>query len=201
MDALESITQPGRAAALLDPLRLRLLALAREPASASEMARRLGLPRQRVNYHVRALARARYLKQAGHRRRRNMIETRYVATARSYVLSPELLGGLAADRGSVEDTLSASYLMALGSQMQSDVGKVARGAAAAGKRLATLSFSADLRFLSAQQRAAFSAALQQAVIDVIGKHSASMSAGQGHPFRIVLGCYPIPREETHEATL
>jgi len=196
MNALESITQAGRAAALLDPLRLRLLALAREPASASEMARRLGLPRQRVNYHVRALARARYLKQAGHRRKRNMIETRYVATARSYVLSPELLGGLAADRRSVEDTLSATYLMALASQMQADLGRVARGAAAEGKRLATLSFSADLRFESAQQRAAFTATLQQALIDVIGRHSSPMSSGNGHPFRLALGCYPIPKEET-----
>ena len=77
-----------RAGALLHPLRQRLLSLSREPASASELARRLGLPRQRVNYHVRKLEAAGFLRPAGRARKGNMIEQKYVATARAYVLSP-----------------------------------------------------------------------------------------------------------------
>ena len=90
--AIESVDSPRRASALLNPMRLRLVRMAQEPVSATELARRLGLPRQRVNYHVRELARAGFLRPAGRRRKRNLVEQRYVATARSYVLSPEILG-------------------------------------------------------------------------------------------------------------
>ena len=73
-----------KAAALLaHPLRPRIVALAREPASATELATRLRLPRQRVNYHVRQLARTGFLRRAGQIRKRNLIEQRYVATARA----------------------------------------------------------------------------------------------------------------------
>ncbi len=62
---LECLTDSRRAAALLDPLRARILTLARGPASATQLGVRLNLPRQRVNYHVRELARAGLLKRAG----------------------------------------------------------------------------------------------------------------------------------------
>ena len=39
----------------LDPVRARLLAELAQPGSASSLAPRLGLSRQKVNYHLRAL--------------------------------------------------------------------------------------------------------------------------------------------------
>ena len=50
---LETVEDPRAAAALLHPLKARILRLAREPASAAELSRRLDLPRQRVHYHAR----------------------------------------------------------------------------------------------------------------------------------------------------
>jgi DNA-binding transcriptional ArsR family regulator len=191
METLECVGEPRRAAAILDPLRLRILRLAQAPASATEMARLLRLPRQKVNYHVRQLARARYLRRAGQRRKRNMIEQRFVATARGYVLSPAILGPVAADPGAVADKLSAGYLMALSAQLQADLGRVLEDAAAQRRRVATLSLSSELRFSSAQQRAAFATALTRAVVEVAARHSSA----QGRPFRLLLGCYPLPREE------
>ena len=44
---LEAVASTRRANAILHPLRSRLLSMAREPASATELARKLGLPRQR----------------------------------------------------------------------------------------------------------------------------------------------------------
>jgi DNA-binding transcriptional ArsR family regulator len=103
----------NRATALLDPLRLRILDALREPDSASGLARRFGLPRQKMNYHIRELARAHFLERAGQRRRRNMIERRYRATAQAYVLSPELLGRMGLPREHTEDAFSAAYLLGL----------------------------------------------------------------------------------------
>ena len=193
------------AAAVLDPLRQRILASLAEPDSAAGVARRLRLPRQRLNYHVRELARAGLLRRAGRRRKRNMIEQCYVATARSYALSPELLGRLGADPRRVEDALSAAYLLALAAQLQMELGRASREATAQGKRLTTLSMNSEIRFTSAEQRARFTKALEAAVVDVIGRHASPAqrddgTPGEGRPYRLVLGCYPVPPKDAPQET-
>src|SRR5262245_33391051 len=201
---LESVDSARRASALLNPMRLRLLRLAQEPASATELARRLSLPRQRVNYHVRELARAGFLRPAGRRRRRNWIEQRYVATARSYVLSPEILGPLAPDWRAIEDTASADYLLALTEQVRLDLSTVEQEARGTGARVGTLSLKSQFRFDTPAQRSAFANAIRQAVVEVIARHtspdrSASPTGrsrpGRGRPYRLVLGCYPVPQRQ------
>jgi DNA-binding transcriptional ArsR family regulator len=196
--ALDLLREPSRAAALLyHPLRLRILAALLEPDSATGVARRMALPRQTVNYHVRELARARLLARAGRRRRRHLYEQCYVATARGYIFSPELLGKLAADPAQVADTFSAKYLLGLASKVQSELARSADLAAAAGKRLSTLSMNTELRFISPEQRAAFTEDLQRAIVEVTARHSSPYanpdgSPAEGRPYRLVLGCYPIP---------
>ena len=217
--AVHVLRQPGHAVALLHhPLRLRVLSALLEPDSATGVARRLKLPRQTVNYHVRQLARAHLLARAGRRTRRRMVEQCYVATARGYILSPQLLGSLAADPAQVQDAFSAAYLQSLASRMQSELAYAVDGAAKSGKRLATLSINTQLRFLSPEQRAAFTAALQLAVLSVVEQYSAPFISGvaitattadtaagggenpgeksaPGRPYRLVLGCYPLPAED------
>jgi len=196
--ALDFLRERTQAAALLHhPLRLKILAALLEPDSATGVARRMNLPRQTVNYHVRELARSRLLVRAGRRRRRHLYEQCYVATARGYVLSPEMLGSLAADPAKVADTFSANYLLGLSSKVQSELARSAELAAAAGKRLATLSIDTEVRFTAPEQRAAFTEALQRAIVEVAEKHSspyskADGSAAEGRPFRLIVGCYPIP---------
>jgi hypothetical protein len=155
------------------------------------------LPRQTVNYHVRELARVHLLARAGRRRRRHLFEQCYVATARGYLLSPELLGHLAADPAQVADPLSANYLLGLASKLQSELARSLELATAAGKRLATLSINSELRFISPEQRRAFTEELQRAILEVAARHTspftnADGSAAEGRPFRMVVGCYPIP---------
>jgi DNA-binding transcriptional ArsR family regulator len=195
---LDLLRDPAQAAALLHhPLRLKILVALLEPDSATGVARRMNLPRQTVNYHVRELAKARLLARTSRRRRRRLFEQCYVATARGYILSPELLGNLAADPTQVADTLSAEYLLGLASKLQSELACSLDLAAAAGKRLATFSLNTELRFTSPEQRAAFAEELQRAVLGVVARHSSPFampagSAAEGRPFRLVLGCYPIP---------
>lgn len=198
---LECVTDRDHASSLLHPLRLRILSLAREPVSSSELGGRLGLARQRVNYHVRELARAGFLRRAGRRRRRNMFEQRYVATSRAYVFSPELLGPLKADWKSIADAQSAEYLLALLAQMQVDLVRAWKEASRQQKRLSTLSLKSQFRFESPRQREEFARMLRQAVVEVIARYTspyagAGGSPGAGSPFRLVLGCYPyVPEGE------
>jgi DNA-binding transcriptional ArsR family regulator len=194
------LRRPGAAATLLQPLRLRIVAALREPDSASGVARRLGIPRQKVNYHMRELARAGCLRRAGQRRVRNMTERRYVATARAFVLAPQILGKLAADHGRIADRFSLAYLLAMTSQVQADLVRVTELAAEQGKRVATLSIATRLRFENPEQRARFALELQRAIVDVIGRFASPDSKddgtpASGRPYRLVLGCYPAPPEE------
>jgi DNA-binding transcriptional ArsR family regulator len=200
--SLAILDSTSSAAAVLHPLRRRILELLTEPDSAAGLARRMRLPRQRLNYHVRELARAGLLRRAGRRRKRNMIEQCYVATARSYALSPELLGRIGADPRRVEDTFSAAYLLALAAQLQGELGRASREATAQGKRLTTFSINSEFRFESAEQRSHFARALEKAVVEVVGRfvspaNSADGSPGTGRPYRLVLGCYPIPPRHPH----
>jgi DNA-binding transcriptional ArsR family regulator len=182
---------------LRHPLRPRVLAVLREPASASEVARRLGLPRQRVNYHVRELRRAGFLRRAGRRPRRGLLEQRYVATAQAYVLTPEVLGPLGSSPPAAQDRASAAYQMTLLARAQSELARTMRAAGAEGRRVATLSLASDLRFVSAEQRRRFALALQQAIVDVVGRYSAPRSAPgppAGRPFRLLVACHPAPAD-------
>jgi hypothetical protein len=196
---LQCITDRSRAGLLLHPLRARILENTREPASATEVGALLGVPRQKVNYHFRELSKAGFLRPAGRRRKGNMIEKRYVATARAWVLTPEVLGAIGADPGAIDDSLSAAYLLALASRIQSDLASVTRDASAEGKRVPTLSIDTDIRFESAAQRKAFTKALEEAVAGVIRRHSSPAfrkdgRPGKGRPYRLALGCYPAPRD-------
>ena len=204
---LESVSNAQRAGVLLHPLRLEILSRARTARSATEIAAELDLPRQKVNYHVRELARAKFLRKAGRRRKRNLYEQRYVATARSYVLSPELLGPVEADRRRIEDRLSAAFLLALSAQVQGELGRAATEATEQGKRLSTLSIDSEIRFETAEQREGFAVALRDAISRVIADHTSPAerpdgSPGPGRPYRLVLGCYPIPPKpsETKETS-
>jgi DNA-binding transcriptional ArsR family regulator len=202
---LACIDDLDQARAALDPLRREVLARAREPVSATAVAGELGLPRQRVNYHVRALEDAGLLRRAGRRPRRGLKEQLYVATADAYVLAPSLLGPLRADEARLRDRFSAAYLLARAQRVIGDMVAVLRQAARARKRVATLTLDADLRFTSAAQRRAFTEALQQAVEDVVAKHAAPArlpdgGAATGRPFRLMLACHPAPKETTRETT-
>jgi DNA-binding transcriptional ArsR family regulator len=190
------VADESAAAAVLNPLRLSILDALRQPDSASGVARRLNLPRQRVNYHVRELARAGFLERADERRRGNMVERRYVATARSFVLSPELLGRLGLDPGRTHDALSAAHLLALVARAQSDLGRAIHRAQKTGKRVSTLSMVCDVRFESAEQRGWFAEELQRAVLGVVDRCASPAVDGAGAPaagrlYRLVVGVYPV----------
>lgn len=192
---LTLVTDAAHAGALLHPLRLRLLALAREPASASELAARLGLPRQRVGYHVRVLARSGLLRRAGRRRKRNMVEQRYRAAARAFVLAPEILGPLEADWRQIEDAGSAAYLLALTEQVRSDLARAWRRIQRGGKGLSAVSMKSQFRFESPEEQERFARELREAVVRVIAERTspnlrANGSPAPGQPWRLVLGCYP-----------
>jgi len=96
------------------------------PASAATLATRVGLARQKVNYHLRALEAHGLVQLAEQRKWGGLTERLLVATAASYVVSPSALGPVAVDPGREVDRLSASYLIALGARIVREVGNLVR---------------------------------------------------------------------------
>jgi len=185
------IEDPAAATVALEPVRSRLLAELVVPASAATLATRVGLPRQKVNYHLHALEACGLVRLAQERKWGGLRERVLVATAASYVVSPSALGPVAADPAREMDRLSASYLIALGARIVREVGNLLRQAKATGKRLATLAVDTEVRFRSAADRAAFSNELTEAITKLVAKyHDESAPGGRAH--RLVIVAHPLP---------
>ena len=191
---VQVIDDPAAAAVALDPVRTRLLGELSEPASAAALAGRLGIARQKVNYHLRALESHGLVQVAGERQWGGLTERLLVATAASYIVSPDVLSAAASDPGRRADRLSASYLIALGARVVREVSSLARRAGAIGKRLPTFSLDAHIRFRSAAERAEFSQELSEAVRVLVARyHDESAPAGRDH--RLLVLAHPLPAEQ------
>jgi hypothetical protein len=188
---VEVIEDPAVAAVAHGPLRSRLLAELAAPASAATLAARLAVPRQKVNYHLRALEAHGLVQEAGTRRWGGLTERQLVATANAYVVSPGALGPAAATPARTTDRLSASYLIALAARAAREVGALVRRAFATDQRLATLSIDAEIRFRSAAERAAFSDELAAAVADLAARYHDEQAPG-GRLHRLVVLAHPLP---------
>ena len=169
-----------------------------EPGSATSLAAQVGLARQKVNYHLRALERHGLVELVEERRKGNCVERVLRATAASYVISPTALSAVAPDPSRAPDQLSARWLLALGSRLVQEVGALLTGAARARQRVATFGIDAEVRFASAAERAAFAEELAQAVAALVGRyHDESAEGGRSH--RVVVGLHQIPAAQQTES--
>jgi DNA-binding transcriptional ArsR family regulator len=188
---VEPIEDPAAATVALAPLRRRILAELREPGSAATLAVRLGLPRQKLNYHLRALEAHGLVEVAGERKHGGLTERLLVATAASYVISPAALGANAPDPGHVRDRLSVRYLLALAARLVGEVGALARRAEASRSRVAPLGIDTEIGFDTPEDRARFADDLTNAVTRLAAKYHHD----GGRPHRLVVAAHPIPRKE------
>jgi DNA-binding transcriptional ArsR family regulator len=159
--------------ARLSPLRRRVLAELREPASATALAARLGESRQSINYHVRELERAGLVELVEERRRRGFTE-RVVQVAET------------------QDRFAADALLALSARALGDVAEMRDRASAQGRRLVTFAIEADVGF----ERPADIERFADALADRIAALAAEFDSGRSRRrFRLIVGGYPKPKED------
>jgi DNA-binding transcriptional ArsR family regulator len=198
MHDVATIDDPAAAEASLDPVRARLLAALAEPGSATTLAAEVGLSRQKVNYHLRALERHGLVELVEERRKGNMTERVLQATAASYVISPAALSAVAPDPDRSPDQRSARWLLALAGRLVREVGELIAGATAARKRLATFAIDSEVRFASAAERAKFAEELATAVTALVSTyHDEGAEGGRRH--RLIVALHPSitkPRDDT-----
>jgi DNA-binding transcriptional ArsR family regulator len=187
---VEVIESAQAAAVALDPLRARLLGELTLPDSAAGLAARVGIPRQKVNYHLKALEAYGLVELAEERRHGGITERVLQASASAYVVSPAAVTESAADPDANPDHLSASYLVALAGRLVREVGAMARRAGATGRRLPTLTIDTQIGFRSAADRAAFADDLTAAVLELAARYHHD----DGRMHRLVVAAHPLAEE-------
>jgi biotin operon repressor len=206
---LDIIDDPARARTALQPIRLRLLHLLEKPQSAPQLAKAMGMPRQRVLYHLRTLEAQQLVEAQEHGHVGRRIDRSYVRTATSYAIAPKTLGGVAVDSRTIADAFSSAYLSAVAGRALNDLAALGRAAAARGKRVPTLTLETDVRFATPADQRRFADELTIALATLAAKYH-HPAAPQGRTFRVFACGYPaVPsrsaepeagREANQEAT-
>src|SRR5687767_7699719 len=150
--ALALVDRPAALRAALTPVRRQLLERLQEPASAVVVAGELGLPRQKVNYHLRALEAAGFLELVEARPRRGCVERVLRTRARAFVVDPSVIDSEPAapaqrSRAAAarQDRFAAETLVAQAAGVVRDVTRMQTRAAEQGARLLTCAIEADVR--------------------------------------------------------
>lgn len=196
MQDIAVIEDPAAAEASLDPIRARILRELVQPSSATQLAVRVGLPRQKVNYHLKALERHGLVELVEERRKGNVTERVLQATAASYLISPSALNEVSPDPRRFADRFSAFWLLALAGRMVQEVGKLIAGAAAARQKLATFAIDGEITFRTATDRAAFAEELGAEVTRLVDKYHDGGASPKGRRHRLVVALHPALKESS-----
>jgi DNA-binding transcriptional ArsR family regulator len=184
MDGTALIEDVEKARQGLTPLRLRMLALLREPGSAATLAAALELPRQKVGYHLHALEKAGLVTPAGERRRRGFTERLFAAGA--FVVDPSIFG-LPLTSAEKQDRFAAEHLVARSAETVREVTRMQAAAAAEGTRLLTFTIEADIGFAVPRDIEAFTERLTAAVASLAEEFAPK---GEGRRYRLLIGGHP-----------
>jgi DNA-binding transcriptional ArsR family regulator len=189
MTALALVRDPEDLRTALTPLRRRLLELLREPASATQLAEAVGLTRQKVNYHLRALERAGLAVLVAERPRRGCVERLLAASADAFVVDPDVLGPVAGI--DTQDRMAAVHLVNAAAAVVRDVARQQEAADREGTRLLTFTVEAEVRFGAPADIERFAARLGELVAQAAGE----FEAPAGRAYRVVAGGHPAPTGE------
>ena len=176
--------------AITHPTRLRILDELRTPGTAAGAARALGEPRQLVNHHVRALAKAAQLRRAGERRNGNFVEQLYESTAGTFVLSPRITWGDGERVRTLTEQLSLRNLVEFGERLQRDAVTLLDRAAFEGDEVPSATVEATVRFADAAARSAFLNDYLALTASLVEKYAAV----EGDAYVVGLAVHPSCRE-------
>ena len=184
-----AVTSTAAAAAMLDPTRLAILECLRAPGSAASVAARLGAPRQRIGYHVRALERAGRVGRVAERAHGGLVERLGQGSAAGYVVAPQAPGPVAADAATVVDHFSTAYQLAVATRIIRDLAELRARTDRTKKAVPTLTLDTRVRVASAEAQHAFATELANAVARVVEKFHDDRSP-HGRTFACAVTVHP-----------
>lgn len=197
MAGIAYVEEPEQLRAALSPVRRQLLNALREPSSATRVAAALGLPRQRVNYHLRALEAAGLVELVELRQRRGCMERIVRARPGAFVVDPSVIASdHEVEFTRIQDQYAAEHLVGAAAATVRDVARMQVRATEAGRRLLTFTVEATVRFAEPGDVHAFTDELADAVRGLVERYD---SQG-GRPYRLLAGGHPAPESVTESVT-
>jgi DNA-binding transcriptional ArsR family regulator len=173
------LDQIEQAETLLKPQRIEVLRELAEPRSCTDVARRLDQTQQRVYYHVKRLVDAGLATQVSERKVRGIHEGIYQASARSYWLSPRLVGRIGLRKQ--QDEMSLGYVLDLMEEVQADVAALDRSAT----DLPSIGVAGEIR-VRPERRQEFMDDLKTTLQELFARHGGA----EGDAFKLAVACYP-----------
>lgn len=178
-----------QAGALLHPLRIEVLKKLAEPRSCPDLAKELDETTQKIYYHVKILESAGLIDKVDERRVRGIMEGLYRARAKSYWLSPALVGKVGgAERA--RDQMSLDFVLSLAEEIQTDVARLGEKSGEA-QTIPSLGLSLQIALDGEEERARFLAELREMLQGLAKKYAAKGSTPK-EEFQVSLVCYPRP---------
>jgi len=198
MKDLHLIENLPQAHELLKPLRISILKELIRPSTCTEIAEKLDLTPQKVNYHIKVMLKAGLVQKVRERQVRGTVEKTYQAAARSYCLSPELVSELGGKRRG-RNKVSFDYLLQLALNFQAQLAKLARRS----ESPPTVGLEANIYLRGMAEREAFLHDVNLAVRRLAEKYGKrddepDLADDFDRDFRLVLGCYPDPDIEANK---
>lgn len=194
---LKTLHEPRQVACALTPMRQRVLTELAQADSAAGIARRLGLPRQKVNYHVRQLEKEGLLELVEERQRRGCTERCYRASARAFLVSPTLLGPLPREVAT-QERFSSAYLLATAAETVRQVALLRDRAEAVDKPLATMTADGEVAFASPAEFRAFSEELATAIGQLVARYDRP-DLTRARRYRLLAAVHPEVTKSEEEA--
>jgi len=185
-DPVLLVRDAERLGALAHPMRVQILAALREPASAATVARAIGQPRQKVNYHLKELETAGLIEPVGERRVGNFVESLYRAVARTFLVSPEVIWADPRRAETLGRQLSMQTLVLLGERLQRDAAILLDRATFDGEEIASASVVAEAHFADEADREAFLGEYLRMTAELLERHGNK----DGEPYRVIFAAYP-----------
>ncbi len=185
---MELLEEPDRVRTALSPARRELLGRLREPSSATRLAAELGVSRQRVSYHLRALEQAGLIELVEERQRRGCTE-RVVRTRPGAFLVDPAIAAPAPDPARAQDRFAAEHLLDTATGLVRDVARMQAVAEEQDRRLLTFTLEAEVGLARPADLEAFVLALAEQLAGLVEDFS---PPDGGRRYRVVVGGHPAP---------
>jgi DNA-binding transcriptional ArsR family regulator len=186
---LESAEQ---ALALLNPIRAEILRLLSEPASASEIGRKIGETPQKVNYHLKMLEKVGLVRRSGTRQVKNLVEVLYLAVARSFVI-PDAFGWPEELRSRMQTQGSLRHLLTAAEKIRKDTARLME-AADERAEIPSAALELEVELPDEAAREAFIRDYAEAVRQVVARYRSGSKPEDGQAYRVMAVIYPMTTE-------
>ncbi|MDQ8755079.1 winged helix-turn-helix domain-containing protein [Sphingosinicella sp. LHD-64] len=186
-DRLAMVEDAGTARLALSPLRQRLLARLRTPASASALGDEFGMPRQKIGYHLRLLEKAGLIAEAGTRQRRGFTQKLYEARGDALIVDPMILAPTDPVATEKQDRFAAEHLVRTAAGLVREVSRMRDAAMGEGSRLLTFTVEADVAFARPSDVERFTSRLAEAVAAIAADFAPE---GEGRAYRVTIAGHP-----------